>query len=36
MKAIVLTAYGDIEKRELREMPDPHADEDAIHAATPE
>jgi NADPH:quinone reductase-like Zn-dependent oxidoreductase len=30
MKAIVLTAYGDIDKLELREMPDPHADENAI------
>jgi NADPH:quinone reductase-like Zn-dependent oxidoreductase len=30
MKAIVLIAYGDIDKLELREMPDPHADENAI------
>jgi NADPH:quinone reductase-like Zn-dependent oxidoreductase len=25
MKAVVLTAYGDIDKLELRELPDPHA-----------
>jgi NADPH:quinone reductase-like Zn-dependent oxidoreductase len=30
MKAVVLTAYGDIDKLELREMPDPHADRHAI------
>jgi NADPH:quinone reductase-like Zn-dependent oxidoreductase len=30
MKAVVLTAYGDIDKLELREMPDPHAEPNAI------
>jgi NADPH:quinone reductase-like Zn-dependent oxidoreductase len=30
MKAIVLTAHGNIDKLELCEMPDPHADENAI------
>jgi NADPH:quinone reductase-like Zn-dependent oxidoreductase len=30
MKAIVLTAYGDIDKLELRDMPDPHARPDEI------
>jgi NADPH:quinone reductase-like Zn-dependent oxidoreductase len=30
MKAIVLTAYGDVDKFELRELPDPHAGSDAI------
>ena len=30
MKAVVLTAYGDVDKLELREMPDPHAEPGAI------
>jgi NADPH:quinone reductase-like Zn-dependent oxidoreductase len=30
MRAVVLTAYGDIDKLELREVPDPHADDNAI------
>jgi NADPH:quinone reductase-like Zn-dependent oxidoreductase len=30
MKAVVLTAYGDIDKLEQREMPDPHPDHDGI------
>jgi NADPH:quinone reductase-like Zn-dependent oxidoreductase len=30
MRAIVLTAYGEIDKLELREMPDPHAGPNAI------
>ncbi len=30
MRAVVLTAYGDVDKLSLREMPDPHADDDAI------
>lgn len=30
MKAIVLTAYGGVDKLELREMPDPHAGPDAL------
>ncbi len=30
MRAVVLTAYGDVDKLELREMPDPHADANAI------
>src|SRR5271156_4671810 len=30
MKAVVLTAYGDVDKLELRELPDPHAPANAI------
>jgi NADPH:quinone reductase-like Zn-dependent oxidoreductase len=30
MKAIVLTAYGDVDKLELRDLPDPHATADGI------
>jgi NADPH:quinone reductase-like Zn-dependent oxidoreductase len=30
MKAVVLTAYGEVDKLELREMPDPHAGPNAI------
>jgi NADPH:quinone reductase-like Zn-dependent oxidoreductase len=30
MKAVVLTAYGDVDKLELRDMPDPHAGPGAI------
>lgn len=30
MKAVVLTAYGDVDKLEVREMPDPHAGSEAI------
>jgi NADPH:quinone reductase-like Zn-dependent oxidoreductase len=30
MKAVVLTAYGDVDKLELRNLPDPHADPDSI------
>ena len=30
MKAVVLTAYGDVDKLELRDLPDPHAGPDAI------
>jgi NADPH:quinone reductase-like Zn-dependent oxidoreductase len=30
MKAVVLTAYGDIDKFELRDMPEPHADTDGL------
>jgi NADPH:quinone reductase-like Zn-dependent oxidoreductase len=30
MKAIVLTAYGNVDKLELRQMPDPHAGPNAI------
>jgi NADPH:quinone reductase-like Zn-dependent oxidoreductase len=30
MRAVVLTAYGDADKLELREVADPHADENAI------
>jgi NADPH:quinone reductase-like Zn-dependent oxidoreductase len=30
MKAVVLTGYGDVDKLELRELPPPHADADAI------
>jgi NADPH:quinone reductase-like Zn-dependent oxidoreductase len=30
MKAIVLTAYGDVDKLELRDLPDPHPDAGAI------
>jgi len=30
MKAVVLTAYGEIDKLEFREMPDPHAEPNAI------
>jgi NADPH:quinone reductase-like Zn-dependent oxidoreductase len=30
MKAVVLTAYGDVDKLELRELPDPHAGPGAI------
>jgi NADPH:quinone reductase-like Zn-dependent oxidoreductase len=30
MKAVVLTAYGDVDKLELRDLPDPHPGPDAI------
>jgi NADPH:quinone reductase-like Zn-dependent oxidoreductase len=30
MKAIVLTAYGDVDKLEMRDMPDPRADRNAV------
>jgi NADPH:quinone reductase-like Zn-dependent oxidoreductase len=30
MKAVVLSAYGDIDKLEWREMPDPHPDHDGV------
>ena len=30
MKAVVLSGYGDVDKLELREMPDPHAAAGAI------
>jgi len=30
MKAVVLTAYGDVDKLQLRDMPNPHADADSI------
>jgi NADPH:quinone reductase-like Zn-dependent oxidoreductase len=30
MKAVVLTAYGDVDKLEVRELPDPHATPDGI------
>jgi NADPH:quinone reductase-like Zn-dependent oxidoreductase len=34
MKAIVLTAYGDVDKLELRDLPDPHVEHDAIVVRT--